>query len=87
MEVFGYHQLHLDESKLLEDLFSYLDVLYLTPNTYEIGIELRQRRKMTLADALIAATALEHHLVLATHNTKDFSDILVKIVDPLTLIQ
>jgi predicted nucleic acid-binding protein len=38
-----------------------------------LAIGLRQQRKMSLGDALIAATALEHNLTLATHNEGDFS--------------
>jgi predicted nucleic acid-binding protein len=39
---------------------------------------------MSLADALIAATALEHGLSLATHNIQDFTWIEnLSLFDPL----
>jgi len=39
---------------------------------------------MSLGDALIAATALEHRLILATRNVKDFEWITgLKIVNPI----
>jgi predicted nucleic acid-binding protein len=44
----------------------------------------RQLRGMPLntADGLIAATAIEHDLTLVTCNSKDFTGLGVKIIDP-----
>jgi predicted nucleic acid-binding protein len=44
----------------------------------------RQLRGMPLntADGLIAATAIEHDLTLVTCNSKDFTGLDVKIIDP-----
>ena len=39
-------------------------------------------RAMPVKDSLIAATALVHGLVVATHNTRDFAHAGVKVVDP-----
>jgi toxin FitB len=65
-------------------LFGYLGCLYPTPETFTTAIELRRQRKMSLGDALIAATALEHRLILATCNVKDFEWITgLKIVNPI----
>lgn len=48
------------------------------------AVRLRQLRKMGLADALIAATALVHQMTLVTHNTRDFARIDgLSVVDPL----
>ena len=45
---------------------------------------LRQQRRMSLGDALIAGTALSHGLPLATHNTEDFAWIeALEVIDPL----
>ena len=33
-------------------------------------------------DGLIAATALEHDLTLATRNVKDFAGLLVRLLNP-----
>jgi predicted nucleic acid-binding protein len=35
-----------------------------------------------LMDALVAASALEHHLIVATRNTADFSPAGVELVNP-----
>ena len=37
---------------------------------------------MPIKDSLIAATALVHGLIVATHNRTDFEKADVKIVDP-----
>ena len=41
-----------------------------------------QGQPMKVADGLIAATALEHTLVLVTRNVKDFRGLGVQIFDP-----
>lgn len=61
-----------------------LELIYLTPASYEIAIQLRQQRKLTLGDALIAATCLELGYTLATCNTGDFAWIEeLKVFNPL----
>ena len=42
----------------------------------------RRGRKLKLADALIAGTAIVHNLILATRNVKDFPALDVDVVNP-----
>lgn len=42
-------------------------------------------RAMPIKDSLIAATALAHDLIVATHNRRDFEKAGVQIVDPFTV--
>lgn len=59
--------------------------MYLTPATYEIAIQLRQRQKLSLGDALIAATCLEQGYRLATANLTDFARIEeLEVFNPMT---
>lgn len=86
LETLGYHRLAPQEREILEEMFQTLNVLYPTPQTFQIAITLRQQRKMSLGDALIAATALAYNLTLATHNTADFMGIdALVLFDPLEL--
>jgi predicted nucleic acid-binding protein len=49
------------------------------------AIRLRQRRRIAVADAIIAGTALVYGRTLVTHNTEDFRWINeLKFLDPLT---
>jgi hypothetical protein len=84
VEALGYHKLKSREKTALETIFSALIILYPTPEIFKTAVELRQQRALSLGDALIAATAIYHHLPLATHNTKDFNAIKpLKVFDPL----
>lgn len=86
IEVLGYHRLRPDEEILLRALLSSLDEYPITARTAARGIALRQQQKMSLGDALIAATCLEHGLQLATRNAGDFNWIPGLSVDPLDSI-
>ncbi len=44
--------------------------------------ELSALRPLPVVDSLLAATALEHGLTLATRNTKDFDGLGISIVNP-----
>jgi len=72
VEVLGYHRLTDVERDLIRGFFASIDLLPLTNDVAEEAIRLRQRRRMSLGDALIAATALVNSLTLVTHNTDDF---------------
>ncbi len=39
-------------------------------------------RPLAVIDALLAATAMHHHLTLVTRNTKDFADLDVNLLNP-----
>lgn len=49
----------------------------------KLVVELRSRgQSLPLLDAMIAGTALEHSLTVATRNVRDFQRAGVKVVDP-----
>ena len=86
IETLGYHRLTAEHKTGLLRLFSCLTIRYPSIHTYEIAINLRQRRKMSLGDSLIAATAIEYGVLLATRNTSDFEWIdNLTLFDPLSL--
>lgn len=41
-------------------------------------------RGLSMADGLIAATAIEHDLTVVTHNVRDFADLGVPLFDPFS---
>ncbi len=84
VEVLGYHRLTLLETHALELFFSAATILPIIQSILEEAVKLRQQKKMTLGDALIAATCLVHQLTLVTHNTKDFAWVTeLNVFDPL----
>lgn len=86
LETLGYHRLIDVEKEAIIRILDTLDILMITQATLEIAITLRQFRKMSLGDALIAATCLEHNLALATANIKDFTWIGdIRIHNPMDL--
>src|SRR4051794_38236104 len=75
IEVLGYHRLSEAERQALELAIERMEVLALDEVIVERAIKLRQERKMGLADAIIAATALVHRSPLVTRNVDDFKHV------------
>lgn len=84
VEVLGYHKLNDREREYLLQFFNAAEILHITQLVLDRAVSLRQRNKMSLGDALVAATALVHDLTLLTHNVDDFKRIKdLKLLDPL----
>ena len=73
VEVLGYHALTPIERQLYEAFFAEATILPLNTDVLHQAVLLRQQKKMTLGDALIASTALVFTHTLVTRNTKDFA--------------
>jgi predicted nucleic acid-binding protein len=72
VEVLGYYQLTEQERQYFEVFFAAAPILPLSMPVLEQAVRLRQIRRMTLGDSLVAGTALAHHHTLVTRNTRDF---------------
>lgn len=72
IEVLGFHRITLSEKTFLQQFFDSAEILSLTDPIATRAIRLRQFRRMSLGDSIIAATAIEHNLTLITHNTADY---------------
>lgn len=84
VEVLGYHKLSVDDRVHFEAFFAAAEVLPLSDSVVARAVAVRQARKMSLGDALVAATALVFGRELFTHNTKDFAGVPGLIVsDPI----
>ena len=83
LEVLGFHRLIESDKVEFTDIFSSLKVIDIHTTFVEMAIGFRQRKSMSLGDALIAATALEQGLPLVTRNTDDFKWIAgLQLVNP-----
>jgi toxin FitB len=84
VEVLGFHLLNEPERTLLIRFFGASEILEVSREIIEKAIILRQTKKMTLGDSLIAATTLVHNLTLVTNNVKDFDWVDgIKLFNPL----
>ena len=83
IEALGFPQLTPEEKIALERAFASLPESDLTEAIAIQAISLRQLRKIALADAIIAATALVEKVALITRNVDDFKHITgLEIIDP-----
>ena len=82
LEVFGYHKIQKEEEKFLGQFFLNISFVDISRPLIDKAIELRQRKAMSLGDAIIAATAITENLPLITLNHKDFKNIRELILIP-----
>ena len=84
LEVLGFPALtHIDKA-YFESAFAILDVQDISFPLVQQAIQLRQMRKMSAGDALIAATALQLNYELYTRNISDFNWISgLTVVNPI----
>jgi toxin FitB len=84
LEVLGFSKLSLADKHYFENTFTLLQTFDVTTSVIEQAIQLRQLRKMTVGDAIIAATALLYNYEIYTRNTEDFASIpQLKIYNPI----
>lgn len=76
LEVLGFHKLSDHDKATFESYFKVIDVHPITPNIIAEAIRLRQQRRRSLGDSIIAATALLYNLPVLTNNTADFADVV-----------
>lgn len=72
VEVLGYHRLTEDYRFYFEEFFGVVEVLPISNAVLDQAVALRQIRRMTLGDAIMAATALVYGKTLVTRNIDDF---------------
>lgn len=72
LEVLGYHLLTEQQRQYFEEFFQVAQVLPISQDVLDQAVGLRQQRRMTLGDAIIAGTALVYGSTLITRNTNDF---------------
>ena len=75
VEVMGYRDMTEEERSTLNRLFAELQVIAITDPILDEAIRLKQTKKMSLGDSIIAGTAILDGGNLATRNLKDFQNI------------
>jgi hypothetical protein len=75
LEVLGFHQLSSIEKTYYERVFLQKTILPVTQEIIDLAIQYRQVRKMSVGDAIHAATAILYNLELQTRNISDFINI------------
>lgn len=73
LEVLGFHTLLPIDKLYFESVFSVLKLQEISKYVLEQAISLRQNRKMSAGDAIIAATAIVTDSILYTRNVSDFN--------------
>jgi hypothetical protein len=86
VEVLGYHQLVPKAKANFEDFFAKTPQYPITQPILDEATQLRQRKKMSLGDAIIAATCLIHDEPLLTNNEADFDAIPGLTVIPMRTV-
>jgi predicted nucleic acid-binding protein len=83
IEVLSFDPDQDDNYPVLVDFFGASNIFELTEDVVNKTIQIRQKQKVKLPDAVIASTALVNGLILVSRNTKDFKNIHnLSVVNP-----
>ena len=75
-----------DNYEILVEFFDAANILDLTGEVVTKTIEIRQKNRIKLPDAIIAASAIVNNLVLITRNVRDFQKIdNLILINPMDL--
>lgn len=86
MEALGFQFVNSIEKSIIEQLCSNFEIINLNQDIIDTVIEIRQKKRIKLPDAIILSTAIHLGLDLITANIDDFINIesSVKILNPLS---
>ena len=86
METLGFAFETAREKEFVQHLLALFEIIYIDKRIADRVIEIRQRKKIKLPDAIIAATALEQHCTLITRNSDDFKNIDpgLRVINPFS---
>ena len=76
------HPFSSDEEQVVRAFLQEFRRIEISSSVMELSVEIRRMKKMKLPDAIIAASAVHHDLMLVTRNIKDFKGTAVNTLDP-----
>jgi len=83
IEVLSFDPDKNDNYPILVDFFAASRIFELTDDVVNQTIQIRQKQKIKIPDAIIASTALVEGLILVSRNTKDFKNIAdLAVINP-----
>lgn len=83
IEVLGYHKLDAADKKYSDAIFKIIPIIPLTDSIVHEAVAIRQTYNISVADSIIAATAITTRAELVTRNTEDFQRIKkLKLLNP-----
>ena len=83
LEVLGYHRLNETDKLYFQRFFDAVTVIDINYHILSDATRIRQKKNMSVGDAIIAASSVGMNVPLLTRNTKDFSLITgLKVVNP-----
>lgn len=86
IEVLGFYRITQDDKQCFEQFFQAAHILPVNDAVVQQAVTLRQSKKMSLGDSLIAATALAFKKQLLTNNMADFEGIPgLQLMNPLAV--
>lgn len=74
-----------DEEQVVRVFLQEFRLIEVFSPVMKLTVEIRRKKKMKLPDAIIAASAVHHDLILVTRNIKDFKGTEVKTLDPFLI--
>jgi predicted nucleic acid-binding protein len=82
MEILGYRFDSKDEEQIIKKFLTYLTIIYIDKDIADNVIEIKQKNKIKLPDAIICATAIRNNAVLITNDVRlnTVSDLDIKIL-------
>ena len=83
LEVLGFHGFDATTKQNMEDLFDTLQIIPIDSHIIDKAVELRQMRKMSLGDAIVAATTLLQDFELVSRDVRGFSSLGIRVVNPI----
>lgn len=84
LEVLGYHKITPEQIKYFEAAFNVIEIFPFSDEVIAQAIKYRQKKSMSVGDAIIAASAKIFKCDLYTNNVEDFINIKdIKIINPI----